>query len=283
MLARLITTFLLSLFLATIHVNGQAGVELDCPDTDLTTYLLTLIDTLYANGLTTFEQLIAQVSASDSGYDLLEGWYTGGTITLLVPTDQAFQKANLLPPFDKVPASSLTDLLALHTLEGDLQFDTLPQAPTHGIGSTRMSMRTHMNSTTVSDANQVMVMQRGDSGAVTLRLPTGNATSWGWEIPTANTVIANIIIIPIDTVVPFPPKLSTALTIPSTSRSTGGMPVLTKQFDQAGGAQQLEVLTPHGFTIFAPVDDAWTEDVLKAMRPTEIAVKILGNHVSGHQ
>lgn len=66
----------------------------------------------------------------------------------------------------------------------------------------------------------------------------------------------------------------------TTSRSTKGLSEFTKALDMAGGAQQLESLTEGGFTIFAPIDDAFTSDINRALTSNTEAVKILGNHVS---
>lgn len=78
---------------------------------------------------------------------------------------------------------------------------------------------------------------------------------------------------------PFPPKLSEALTLPTTSRSTKGLQEFRAALDQAGGVAQLESLTEGGFTIFAPIDDAFTPEVANALSG-EAAIPILGTHVS---
>lgn len=66
----------------------------------------------------------------------------------------------------------------------------------------------------------------------------------------------------------------------TTSRSTKGLQEFAKALDMAGGAKQLEGLTEGGFTIFAPIDDAFTEDIERALTSGEEAVRILGNHAS---
>lgn len=192
--------FLLYIFpLLLPLVLGQAA-EIECPDDNLTTYLLALLDKLYDNGLTHFEQLLAKLSESDSGYALLESWHSDETFTLFVPTDSAFQQANVLPPFDDQTEQTITDLVAYHAVNGQWTADKIPEGNEKGIGETQMVMKEHMNSTVESTAHQAMVMQRGDNGAISLRLATGNATTWGWQIDTANSVLYNIIIIPVDTV-----------------------------------------------------------------------------------
>lgn len=69
------------------------------------------------------------------------------------------------------------------------------------------------------------------------------------------------------------------MTLPTTSRSTQGLGEFTKALNGAGGAEQLESLTRGGFTIFAPVDSAFTPDV-KAVLASDNGVQVLGNHVS---
>jgi hypothetical protein len=61
-------------------------------------------------------------------------------------------------------------------------------------------------------------------------------------------------------VIGFPVNLSAALTMPTTTRSAHGLTKLTTAFDavSSNGAAALDGVTSKGFTIFAPVDDAWT-------------------------
>ena len=187
-----------SLLVSLPLTSAQAADQIDCPDTSLTSYLVAIIDLLYSNGLTTYEQLLASLSESDSGYQLLQSWYSDQTITLLVPTDSAFQAAGIAPPFDTLGEEEITDLVALHTLVGTWSYDHLPGTPEHGIASTFMSVKGHMNVTNVNtNASQVMVMQQGDQSAVTIRMPTGNTTNWGWQIDTSNTELWNVVILPI--------------------------------------------------------------------------------------
>jgi hypothetical protein len=64
-------------FLATLAptlVRSQTDIE--CPDGDLQSYLLALIDALYAHGLTGYEDLVVSLSETDAGYRLLESLYT---------------------------------------------------------------------------------------------------------------------------------------------------------------------------------------------------------------
>jgi hypothetical protein len=81
-------------------------------------------------------------------------------------------------------------------------------------------------------------------------------------------------------VVTFPLSFSASLTLPTTSRSAKGLNQLKSALDSHGGATQLDPLTERGFTFFAPVDDAWDEDIWKLVNSSKAqGVSILGNHV----
>jgi len=54
---------------------------------------------------------------------------------------------------------------------------------------------------------------------------------------------------------------------------------MASALNDSGGVTKLEALTKGGFTIFAPVDDAWTDQVKTAMNDSSTASTILGGHV----
>jgi uncharacterized surface protein with fasciclin (FAS1) repeats len=192
--------FLTLQILLTPSISAQAQDDIDCPDSTLTTYLISLIDILYANGLTTYETLLATISSTDSGYNLLESWYSSSTYTLFPPTDQAFQNAGIHPPFAGLSEEYLTSLVALHAVEGDWRYQNLPQSPVHGIGVSQLGLKEWLNSTVDSDAKQVMVLQQGNEGALVCRMAVGNATSWSGNVDLSGTELTNLVVLPIDTV-----------------------------------------------------------------------------------
>ena len=182
-------SFFLFLFaISWLHPSTRAQADdLECPDDPtLTSYLLALVDTLYANGLTHFESLIAKASETDTGYDLLSSWYTDDTLTLFVPTDAAFQTAGIVPPFDTLSEKAITDLIALHTANGKWDYAALPPSPAKGFAETQLELRVLMNSTVNSTAKVPLVIQQGEQRAMSVRLATGNATTWGW-VPRVKT------------------------------------------------------------------------------------------------
>ncbi|CAD6577846.1 MAG: hypothetical protein TREMPRED_002048 [Tremellales sp. Tagirdzhanova-0007] len=256
------------------HYERSTQLLYDGMDGSLSTYLVALIDALYNNGLTTFEQLLASLSETDSGYSLLDSWYSDATFTLLAPTDAAFQAANIYPPFSGMSGLAMTDLVALHTLSGTWTYDNLPDSPMHGIASTSLSIQAYMNSSTQSPANQALILQQGDQGDVSVRMVVGNGTTWSGPIDLSGTALTNIVVLPVDTVIGFPPNLSTALTLPTTSRSANGLQSMAAALASQGDATSLEGLTPQGFTIFAPVDDAWTGQT----NASSMTAAVLENH-----
>ena len=293
-LLHLILPFVLLISIPT--TSAQADDQIVCADSTLTTYLVSLIDALYANGLTTFEQLLANVCETDSGYALLDSWYSDQSLTLLPPTDAAFQAANIYPPFNGMSEDDMTNLVALHTLTGTWTYGNLPQSPMHGIAATQLSIAGHMNSSVQSQANQAMILQQGDNGAVSVRMANGNGTTWSGPIDlSASSNLGNLNVLPVDTVsrdlshierstdeakvIGFPPKLSTALTLPTTSRSSNGLQNMASALG-SNGTTKLEVLTQGGFTIFVPVDDAWTAQIKGQLNNSGSAAAVLDNHVS---
>lgn len=194
-----LTLLLLGLTSIIPSVRAQAA-DVDCPDSTLTSYLLTLIDTLYANGLTHYESLLATLSESDSGYDLLTSWYSDDSLTLFVPTDAAMQSAGIVPPFDKLTEKEITDMVALHTVSGKWEYGNLPASPAKGFADSLLTLKELMNDTKVdSKAHAPLVLQQADQGSMSIRLASGNSTTWGWAI-NGEKENYNLVIIPIDTV-----------------------------------------------------------------------------------
>jgi len=108
-----------------------------------------------------------------------------------------------------------------------------------------------------------------------VRLATANATSWAPPgVDLSGTDVTNLILLPIDTVLTNPVNLSTALTLPTTSRSTQGLKLFTEAINNASstGVSGLDQLTPNGFTIFAAVDDAFNADVLTQLATNGSAI-----------
>jgi hypothetical protein len=71
--------------------------------------------------------------------------------------------------------------------------------------------------------------------------------------------------------------------MPTTTRSAHGLTKLNTAFDavSSNGAAALDGVTSKGFTIFAPVDDAWTGEASTQANDSKVAPTMLGNHVSG--
>ena len=186
---------LLPLFSAPVLAQDD---QLDCPDGTLTTYLISLIDTLYNNGLTIYEELLAKISETDQGYKLLSSWYSDTSLTLLIPTDSAFQMAGIWGPFNDQTTQTLVDIIALHTLQGTWAYENLPNSPLHGVASTLLSVAEHANSTTQSGAFQAMVMQQGDGNAVVVKTAYGNTTTWSGALDLGGTGLNNMVVLPVD-------------------------------------------------------------------------------------
>ena len=181
-------------------VSAQTQDTLECPDSTLTTYFLSLIDILYANGLTTYETLLAHISSTDSGYTLLESWYSDQTFTLFPPTDSAFQAAGIHPPFDGLSEQYLTGLVALHAVGGNWEYGNLPDTPMHGIGVTQLELKGWLNSSVTSEAYQVAILQEGEGNAVVSRMVVGNGTTWSGAVDLGGSELTNLVVLPIDTV-----------------------------------------------------------------------------------
>lgn len=179
---------------------AQAQDNINCPDTNLATYLVSLIDVVYNNGLTTFEQVLANLSETDSGYALLESIYTESSLTLLPPTDSAFKKAGINPPFDELSEWQLTSMVSMHLLQGEWDYDKLPAVPMHGVAPTSLKMEDGMNSSVGSSAFQALTMERGDGGVVVCRNAVGNGTTWSKAVDLSGTELTNLVILPVDTV-----------------------------------------------------------------------------------
>lgn len=266
--------------------------EVDCPDTDLATYLISLIDVLYYNGLAISEDLIVHLSETDEGYELLENIYmSSNTLTFLAPTDKAWQGANIWPPFLSMTDHWGTDLLALHLLGGEYTPASMPSQGAE-VASTYLKMKDVMNATSSdSQAYQAVIMYRGDNGGVVVDGWWGNATSWDSSIDTSGSPgLKDLEILPIDyvsllflvwmttklanvmQVLAFPPSLSEAFDTPGLSNISSAIEVI-------GMTDQLQRLTDNGFTIFAPMDSVWTADAKSMMANDSTAEPLVKNHV----
>ncbi|ODN92720.1 hypothetical protein L198_05514 [Cryptococcus wingfieldii CBS 7118] len=268
--------FLLATSLLTLPSLAQDD-QIECPDTDLTTYLISLIDTLYSNGLTTSEELIVHLSETDAGYELLESLYmadAGTKWTFMAPTDSAWQNAGIYPPFSGMGDEYGADLMALHALQGTYSASSLSTTSGVGIASTYLLLSSELNVTSSnSDAYQAVALNKGDDGeAVIVDGWWGNGTSWSGFVDTSGANgLGNINILPVDTVIAFPPALSEALT-------TSGLSNISSAIEVVGQTDNLSQLSQHGFTIFAPIDSAWGDDVKGLMGDSNEAGGLVGNH-----
>ncbi|KAI9637353.1 FAS1 domain-containing protein [Dioszegia hungarica] len=266
-------SLLLPLLPLLLPTPALSQSTVDCDNADLTSYLLQLIDALYANGLTTFESLLADITSTDSGYDLLSTIFTQSdqTFTLLVPTDSAFQMAAVWAPFEHQSKDYLVDLFGLHTLQGHYGYNELPEA---GMGVGRSMMRKR-------EWEERVVMKRGERGMVVVKTAYGEVSSWSGPADiSAQYLLDNLVILPIDHVLQAPPNISTALTLPSTTRSPNGLPLLQAAIANvsASGADALTEIKPGGLTFFAPVDDAWGKDAWAQVADKTLRAKLIGNH-----
>lgn len=203
MLLSLVLPFLLAL----CPVLSQT--DLECPDGDLQTYLIALIDALYGQGLTGFEDIIVTLSETDAGYQLLESLYTAPFLTILPPVDSALQLAGIQAPYTNIENDTLVNLFAYHTLQGDWGYDKLPQGPLKGVANSTLGMTGSDGGSTNSFKGQVM--QQGDEGRVSVRMAVGNSTSWSGSIDlSAYPVLDNLRILPVDTVRPVEIDISPA-------------------------------------------------------------------------
>jgi hypothetical protein len=203
----MLLSLVLSFLLALCPVLSQT--DLECPDGDLQTYLIALIDALYGQGLTGFEDIIVTLSETDAGYQLLESLYTAPFLTILPPVDSALQLAGLQAPYTNIGNDTLVNLFAYHTVQGDWGYDKLPQGPLKGVANSTLGMTGSDGGSTNSFKGQVM--QQGDEGRVSVRMAVGNSTSWSGSIDlSAYPVLDNLRILPVDTVRPVESDISPA-------------------------------------------------------------------------
>lgn len=187
---------LLATFSPTL-VRSQTDIE--CPDGDLQTYLLALSDTLYAHGLTGYEDLVVSLSETDAGYQLLESLYTAPFLTILPPVDSALTLAGITPPYTNLGNETLANLFAHHTLQGDWGYDKLPQGPLKGVANSTLGMSGNDGGS--PDSYKGQVLQQGDQGRVSIRMVVGNSTSWSGTVDLSPyPVLSNLRILPVDAV-----------------------------------------------------------------------------------
>ncbi|WWC63230.1 uncharacterized protein I303_105830 [Kwoniella dejecticola CBS 10117] len=266
---------ILVLFAALLSpISSQLDDDIICPDGSLTDYLTSLLDVLSANGLTTFEQLIVHWSETDMGYEFLHDIYNSGQkLTILVPTNQAFEEVGIVSPFNGLTEDWGTELGELHVLQGEWTAASIPQTG-HGVAATSLLLANELNQTdSKSNAYQAAVLQRGKDNTVIVNGWWGNATSWKGpvDLSSANGLLDNLVILPIDQVLSFPPSLSTALQAPGLTNMSSALGVI-------GKSSEVEQLTEGGFTIFVPLDTVWDEEVKNIMVDEKKAPALVQNH-----
>ena len=189
------------LLFALLSPFTSALEDIECGDNDLANYLISVIDTTYDNGLTIFEQFITAVVETEAGYAFLESLHDSDEAhTLLAPTDEAFNKVGLAPPFGNMGDQRLADLLSFHILSDTWTYDKLPQTPTHAITSTQLGLKAHLNRSVNTSAQVAMILQQGDGGNVAVRLAVGNGTTWDHVLDLSWAGITNLVVLPVDTV-----------------------------------------------------------------------------------
>ncbi|WVW85690.1 hypothetical protein I302_107728 [Kwoniella bestiolae CBS 10118] len=253
---------------------AQLNDDIICPDGSLTEYLTKMMDVLFSNGLTTFEQLIVHWSETDLGYEFLHDLYNSGQkLTILVPTNEAFQESGIVSPFQGLTEDWGTELGELHVLQGEWTYDQIPSTG-HAVASTSLLLANEWNATDInSNANQAMVLERGSDNTVIVNGWWGNATSWSGpvDLSGAGELLDNVVLLPIDQVLSFPPSLPTALQSPGLTNMSSALSVI-------GKSDEIQQLTEGGFTIFVPLDSVWNDEVKQVMVDESKAPGLVGNH-----
>lgn len=192
---------LLALLASPTLVSSQA--DLECPDGDLQSYLLALVDALYANGLTAYEDFLVHLAETEQGYQLLEAMSAAPFLTLIPPVDSAFQMAGLQAPYARIGNGSLADLFSYHALQGDWGYDKLPQSPLKAVANSTTLIKGTSGSSSVGTSTTFMgqVLQQGDGGKVSVRMAVGNSTSWSGSLDLSPwPALDNLRILPVDSV-----------------------------------------------------------------------------------
>lgn len=125
---------------ARVTSAQQTAFQVDCPaptgsssSSSFETYVNTLLDSLHAAGLTTFEQLVAQFTETTDGFDVLDGiWASASTSnpwTVLAPTNDALWAAGIQPSAylgnDSTTTEALYELVTYHVLPEQITSATL--------------------------------------------------------------------------------------------------------------------------------------------------------------
>lgn len=177
---------------------------LECPNEDLTAYLLQLIDALYANGLTTFGSLLAEITSHESGYQLLSSIFTSTTITtILVPTDSALQSAGIWAPFGDQSPEYLVDLFGLHSLQGHYGYNELPSDGLEVVKSLmRVDKTIPQNGTGTGGGGgwqENIVLRKGMEGKLVVKTALGDIGTWsGPAHLDGYDLLDNIVLLPVD-------------------------------------------------------------------------------------
>ncbi|TDL21231.1 FAS1 domain-containing protein [Rickenella mellea] len=198
------------------------------------TYLTSLLGALNSAGLTSLATAAGQINSTATGQNVLEQLSKQTPFTVFAPNNNAFKG---VPSNISSNVQLVSDIIAYHVLPGT--FSTAATAPNTTVA------RTLLNDSSVTflegNKNQVVAWQNSTSGKVTILNQNTPVTVLN------STQVGNLTVLVVDGVIDLPGSLEAALTA---NNLTGLKTVL-----QTTGLLN-PLSTIHGFTLFAPSDEA---------------------------
>ncbi|KAJ9118578.1 hypothetical protein QFC22_003798 [Naganishia vaughanmartiniae] len=265
---------------------AQQPVSVDCTDSStfqgFVNALLTVLH--YSNNLA-FEEVIAEWSETEAGYEVLEGVWTAVSQredwTLLVPTDAALTSAGLTAPYTN--NQDLYSILTYHILPLALPSYNTFNASAHYIAETIAPI------TATSDVGADLVLQMGKTdGQISVVALKGESTITG-EIGKGDQAgaLGGLTLMSVDAVLPVPaslPEVLITLAKATTEASSSGLALYTTALNNSkvlNTLTNLNISNAKGLTVFAPADVAFSGN--QASTSAAAWLKVLAGHYTSSQ
>ncbi|KAJ9110906.1 hypothetical protein QFC19_001415 [Naganishia cerealis] len=262
---------------AAAQAAAQQPISVDCSDSStFQGFINALLTVLHYSNNTAFEEVIAEWSETEAGYEVLESVWTAVSSqedwTLL-----AITSAGLSAPYTNNP--DLYSLLTYHILPV-----ALPSYDSYN--ASHYIAESISPATATSDVGADLVLQKGKTqGQISVVALNGESTITG-EIEKGDqgNALGGLTLMSVDAVLPAPaslPEVLATLAKATTDASSSGLSLYTTALNNTkvlNTLSNLNVSSAKGLTIFAPADMAFSGD--QASTSASAWLKVLAGHVS---
>ncbi|KAJ9111823.1 hypothetical protein QFC20_002410 [Naganishia adeliensis] len=269
----------------TTAQTAQQPVSVECSESStFEGFLNALLTVLHYSGNTAFEEVVAEWSETEAGYEVLQGVQSAvlgqEKWTMLVPTDSALTAAGLTSSYTN--AADLYSVLTYHILPVSVpSYDAFTSS--HYIAESLAPV------TASSEIGVDLVLAKGKTaGQISVVALNGESTITK-EIAKGDqaNALGGLTLMSVDAVLPAPatlPQVLTTLAKATTDASASGLSLYTTALNNTKALNtlaNLNVTNARGLTIFAPIDAAFSGE--QASTNAVAWQKVLAGHYTSSQ